>query len=106
MIKHIVMWKLKDFAEGADRFENAGKIKTMLESLKGVIEQIEYIEVGVNFNTSEMAYDAVLISEFENEQKLDEYKNHPEHLKVAQFVAKVKENRAVVDYLMVDGFRE
>lgn len=101
MIRHIVMWKLKDYAEGSDRLENAGKIKTMLESLRGVIVQIKHIEVGINLNTSDMAYDAVLISEFEDEQSLDEYKNHPEHLKVADFVAKVREKRAVVDYLML-----
>jgi Stress responsive A/B Barrel Domain. len=100
MIKHIVMWKLKDYAEGAEKLDNAKKIKTMLEGLKGVIGQIKYIEVGVNTNTSDMAYDAVLISEFEDEIKLNEYKNHPEHLKVADFVAKVREKRAVVDYLI------
>lgn len=100
MIKHIVMWKLKDFAEGCSRKENAQKIKTMLEALKGKIEQIVYLEVGINAISSDMAYDAVLISEFEDEQQLKEYKNHPEHVKVSGFVAKVKENRAVVDYLM------
>lgn len=99
MIKHIVMWKLKDFAEGCDRKQNAEKIKAMLEALKGKIEQISYMEVGINLKDSDMAYDAVLVSEFESEQKLEEYKNHPEHVKVSEFVAKVRENRAVVDYL-------
>lgn len=100
MIKHIVMWKLKDFAEGCSKEENAQKIKNMLENLKGKIEQIVYLEVGINTNSSDMAYDAVLISEFEDEQKLKEYKNHPEHVKVSDFVAKVREGRAVVDYMI------
>ena len=39
MIKHIVMWKLKDFAEGGSKLENAKKIKDMLEALKDKIEQ-------------------------------------------------------------------
>ena len=100
MIKHVVMWKLKDFAEGCDRKENANKIKTLLEGLKDKIEQIVYLEVGVNLNDSNMAFDAVLISEFQDIHGLEIYKNHPEHLKVADFVAKVRLDRAVVDYLM------
>ena len=100
MIKHVVMWKLKDFAEGCDRKENANKIKTLLEGLKDKIEQIVYLEVGVNLNDSNMAFDAVLISEFQDMLGLEIYKNHPEHLKVADFVAKVRLDRAVVDYLM------
>ena len=100
MIKHVVMWKLKDFAEGCDRKENALKIKALLEGLRGKIEQIVKMEVGINLNDSGMAFDAILISEFEDLDKLEIYKNHPEHVKVADFVAKVRQDRAVVDYLM------
>ena len=100
MIRHIVMWKLKDFAEGCSKEENAAKIKAMLEELKGKIGQIVSLEVGINAIPSAMAYDAVLISEFESEQKLEEYQKHPEHVKVSGFVAKVRESRAVVDYIL------
>lgn len=100
MIKHIVMWKLKDFAEGRKKADNALTIKTQLEALKSKIEVIEQIEVGVNINPSEGAFDAVLCSEFKDEEALATYKNHPEHLKVAGFVAKVRENRVVVDYVV------
>ncbi len=34
MLKHIVMWKLKDLAEGVSKEENTLKVKTRLESLK------------------------------------------------------------------------
>lgn len=30
MIKHIVMWRLKDFANGADKGEKAKKLKASL----------------------------------------------------------------------------
>jgi len=92
------MWKLKDFAEGCSKQENALKIKSMLESLKGKVEQIIELEVGININNSDMAYDAVLISKFEDEKKLEEYKKHPEHVKVSNFVSKVREGRVVVDF--------
>lgn len=98
MIKHIVMWKLKDFSEGADREENARKIKEKLEALIPIIKEVKKLEVGINFEKSDMAYDVVLYSEFENERELDTYQNHPEHQNVVQFIVKVKERRVVVDY--------
>lgn len=33
MIKHIVMWKFKENAEGCTKDENIAKIKAMLEAL-------------------------------------------------------------------------
>lgn len=98
MIKHIVMWKLEDFAEGSSKEENARKIKELLEGLKDKIEEIRHIEVGINFEASEFAYDVALYSEFDSVEKLNIYQKHPEHLKVAQFVGKVKAKRVVVDY--------
>lgn len=98
MLKHIVMWKLKDYAEGASKAENAVKIKEMLNSLVGRIPEIKALEVGININTSEQAYDAVLYTEFEDDKALETYQNHPEHKKVSEFVGKVRLGRAVADY--------
>jgi hypothetical protein len=98
MIKHIVMWKLKDFADNRSKNENMQIMKNMLENLEDKIAEIEKMEVGFNINSSEMAYDLVLYSEFKNEEALGIYQNHPEHIKVKEFVAKVREKRVVVDY--------
>ncbi len=98
MIKHIVLWKLKDFAEGASKAQNAERMKRELEALKMNISVIRHIEVGINIMPSEAAYDVALYSEFATESDLNSYQKHPEHLKIADFVAKVRENRVVVDY--------
>ncbi|WP_434297518.1 Dabb family protein [Clostridium sporogenes] len=98
MIKHIVMWKLKEFAEGKSKLENANKIKTSLEDLQNRIDEVKLIEVGVNINNFKQAYDVVLYSEFENLEDLNLYQNHPDHLKVGEFINKVKEERIVTDY--------
>jgi len=98
MIKHIVMWKLKEIAECGDRTQNAKKMKHDLEGLKIVIPQIKHIEVGLNSLPSEGSYDIVLYSEFENEKDLEIYQKHPDHVKVAEFISTVRERRAVVDY--------
>ena len=98
MLKHIVLFKLKPAAESASKEENAKKIKRDLEALKGVIPQIRHIEVGINVILSDAAYDIAIYSEFANEADLSTYAKHPEHVKVAEFVGKVKESRVVVDY--------
>jgi len=98
MITHIVMWKLKEVAEGATKQENAFKIKKNLEALKDKIEVIKNIEVGININKSDMAYDVILNSEFENIDALNEYQKHPEHIKAGGFIAAVTEKRVVADY--------
>lgn len=98
MIKHVVMWKLKNFAEGASKEQNANKLKVELESLKSKIPQIRHIEVGINMIPSDAANDVALYSEFATLQDLDLYQKHPEHLKIADFAGKVRESRAVVDY--------
>ena len=45
MIKHIVMFRLKDSAEGHSKAENARKLKILLESLKEKIPVVKCLEV-------------------------------------------------------------
>ena len=98
MVKHIVMWKLKAFAEGKNKEENILVLKEKLEKLKTVLPEIRHLELGVNFNSSDQAYDVVLYSEFKNRKDLELYQKHPEHQEVAEFVGKIRSERKVVDY--------
>ena len=99
MLKHIVLFKLKPSAEGATKEENAKKIKHDIEALKSAIPQIRHIEVGINTIPSDASYDIAIYSEFSNENDLTIYAKHPEHVKVAEFVGRVRESRVVVDYI-------
>ncbi len=98
MVKHIVMWKFKDFAEGLTKEENLLKVKSMLEALPGKIEFIREIRVEFNINNKEGMYDAVLISSFDTLDDVKRYRVHPEHIKISQYVALIKTDRASVDY--------
>lgn len=98
MIKHIVMWRLKESADNATKKENAERLKEKLESLKDKIDEIKKIEVGININPSESAFDVVLYSEFEDPEALNNYQNHPEHKKIVDFVSRIRTDRCVVDY--------
>jgi Stress responsive A/B Barrel Domain. len=92
------MWRLKDFANGAGKEENAKKLKSLLEALKDKISQIKNIEVGINTSGSDAASDVVLYSEFESMEDLNAYQEHPEHKKIVGFVNEVRSERRVVDY--------
>ncbi len=94
MIKHIVMWKFKDEAAEADRLE----MKRRLESLLGVVPPLLKIEVGMDIVGSDASKDMVLYSEFHSLDDLKAYAEHPEHLKVVEFVKPLVRERAVVDY--------
>lgn len=98
MIKHIVMWKFKDFAEGATKEENILKVKSMLEALPDKIDFIREMNVKINVNPKEGMYDAILISAFDSLDDVNRYRVHPEHKKVSSFVALIRESRASVDY--------
>ena len=100
MLKHIVLFKLKENAEGASKEENARKIKADLEALAGKIPQIRHMEVGINCIPGDAAYYVAIYSEFAHEADLSLYAKHPEHVKVAEFVGKVRESRVVVDYII------
>jgi 2-methylisocitrate lyase-like PEP mutase family enzyme len=97
-VRHIVMWRLKDEAEGAAKAENALRIKAQLEGLTRLIHQVLCLEVGINQNSSEAAYDVVLYSEFNNQADLEACQKHPEYVRVAEFIEKVQEESRVVDY--------
>jgi hypothetical protein len=98
MVKHIVMWKLKDQAEGATREENARKLKETLQAMVGKIPQIVELEVGIQMRVDETAYDMVLTTSFKTREDLDQYQKHPDHQQVAAFVKKIVSDRKVVDY--------
>lgn len=94
MIKHIVMWKLKE----ENKESNALKIKKDLENLKDQIKEIKAIEVGIDINKSDAVYDVVLYSTFNNQEDLNAYQIHPKHKAAGVFVKEVTVNRVVVDY--------
>ena len=98
MLKHIVLWKFKENAEGGSAAENISAVKKMLEGLFGKIPEILSIHVRKNTFSFAGNYDVALIAEFESETELKAYQAHPLHVEAAAFVKKVTEARAAVDY--------
>ena len=80
MVKHIVLWKLKDEAEGNDKDTNMRIIKERLEALVGVVPGLLKLEVGFNYVKND--FDLCLYSEFVSNEALENYDSHPAHLAV------------------------
>ena len=98
MIKHIVMWKLKDFAEGADKAANVEKMKQKLESCAKLVPGTLKFEVALAQPGLEATYDVVLYSEFDSKESLDAYADHPVHVAVKPFIGAVRLERQCMDY--------
>ena len=94
MVKHIVMFDFKD----ENREENLQKAKVMLEALLESVPSLKNMEVGINFSEEERAMDLSLYSEFDNNEGLEAYAIHPEHLKVVEFIKSVATASKVSDY--------
>lgn len=97
MVRHLVMWKV-DATEERTKEENMQEMKVRLMGLKGEIDQLKEIAVGINVNSSDAAYDVVLESTFDSQTDLDAYQVHPKHVAVRDFVRTVASARVVVDY--------
>ena len=98
MIKHIVMWKLKDQAEGADRATNARLMKQKLDACANLVPGIVKFETALAAPGLEATYDVVLYSEFADKAALDAYQDHPEHVAIKPFIGAVREARQCMDY--------
>lgn len=95
MIVHIVMFKFKE----ENKAENLTKTEVMLNALVTKIDGLKSMEVGIDFNQSERAFDMSLYSTFESKEDLAVYATHPAHLEVVAFIKEVTEASKVVDYI-------
>lgn len=98
MVKHVILWQLKDELQGNEKENIKNGIKEGLESLKGKIPGLVEIKVNTNGLASSNA-DLMLDSLFEDEASLKGYSGHPEHVAVADTkVRPYTKTRVCLDY--------
>ena len=97
MIRHIVMWKFKEYAEGKSKQENMEIVKDKLYSLVPMLSIIKRMEIGFDILKTDASMDLVLLTEFDSLDDLKAYANSPEHLAVGEYIKKVVEIRVVHD---------
>lgn len=100
MVRHIVMWTLKEEAEGGSAAENAAIMKEKLEALNGRIEGLSHLEVSFDIIAADPECHVVLCSEHDDVDALNHYQGHPEHQACVSFVKKVAASRKALDYVI------
>ena len=99
MIRHIVMFKFKEEAEGRSKKENLELTKKIFKNLKPSISVILKDEIKINLEEADKNnYDFIYIADFENLETLNEYAVHPEHVKCINFLKTVRDERAAIDF--------
>ena len=97
MIKHIVLFKLKNEMPVDVKLAAMNAFKEAIEVLPARIPVIRKIEVGLNMNPAE-TWSIALYSEFDTLEDVKFYATHPDHVAAGKLIAEVKESRACVDY--------
>lgn len=82
MVKHLILWKLKDELTTEEKQKIKEEIKTGLEGLQGKIPGLAEIKVQIEGLESSNA-DLMLDSTFTDEEALKGYSVHPAHVEVA-----------------------
>ena len=98
MVKHIILWQLKDEFSADEKRKIAEDIKQGLEGLAGQIEGLVSIKVNIDFLPTSNA-DVMLYSVLEDEESLKGYAVHPDHVYAADtFVRPYTETRLCLDF--------
>ena len=98
MVKHIILWKLKDGISDAEKSEIKKNAKNALEGLNEKIDGLLEIHLRTEALPSSNA-DMMLISCFDNAESLAGYQKHPLHLAAANnFVRPFTGQRLCLDF--------
>lgn len=99
MIRHVVMFKFLENAEGRTKEENVRLTADMLNALQGVVPTLKASNVYIGAACADKSNcDLLLISDFDSFEDLQAYIVHPRHKAVGEFMRPLRESRACVDF--------
>lgn len=99
MIKHIVLWTIRDTGNPRGKLEVMAELKSKLLALREEIREVKSLEVHFNaISAPQDNFEVVLECEFDSWADLETYQRHAAHVEVAEYVRNVRQNRASIDY--------
>lgn len=99
MVKHIILWKLRENLTEAEKNSVKANIKRQLESLVGKVPGLLDVKVHVDGRLDSSTADIMLDSTLQSPQALREYATHPEHVAVADtYVRPYTAMRSCLDF--------
>jgi hypothetical protein len=98
MIRHIVLFKLKEFATETEKMAASHEVKKRLDELPEQIELIRRYEAGIDVRKLSWSYDIVLAMDFDSMADLDAYTLHPAHQAFVTFNKDYSISKVCADY--------
>ena len=98
MIRHIVMFKLKDYNLESEKMAAAALVKKRLDELPSKINEIRNYEAGIDIRRLNWSYDIVLTMDFDTLADLEAYIIHPDHKKFIEFNKDFSVDKVCIDY--------
>ncbi|MGN1257105.1 MAG: Dabb family protein [Bacteroidaceae bacterium] len=83
MVKHIILWKLREDLSAEEKASVKTGIKAGLEGLKGVVPGLLSIQVQIDGVLPSSNADVMLDCTLESAEALKGYAQHPAHVEVA-----------------------
>lgn len=96
-VRHIVSWKMNGETAEARKIQ-ATEIAEALRALPATVPGIAAFDVRLNEFNADANWDLVLVSDHHDQEALDTYATHPDHLEVVSLVKARAASRAGVDF--------
>ena len=100
VLKHVVMWRFLDEAEGRTKQENMRYCAERLRSLVGLAPTLMALKIGEDELHSPASYDMALICDFVNLEGMLAYRDFPPHKEISAYIGKVTSARVVSDFFV------
>ncbi|MBT3241594.1 MAG: Dabb family protein [Bacteroidetes bacterium] len=98
MIRHIVLFKLREFSSEEERNQALEDVLLNFRSLKGEIPQIREYQVQANIVEGIASCDVIINSCFDSLADLKAYQTHPAHQYAVEQNKQWSESKVVADY--------
>ena len=98
MIRHIVMFKLKEFPGESEKLAAAQEVINRLDELPSKIDVIRKYEAGIDIRKLSWSFDIVLTMDFDTMADLDAYTIHPSHQEFIAFNKAYSVDKVCIDY--------
>jgi hypothetical protein len=98
MIRHIVMFKLRNFDNETEKTAAATELLRRLNELPSKIDLIRKYEAGIDIRKLEWSYDISLVMDFDTMADVDAYTVHPAHQEFVAFNKDFSIAKVCVDY--------
>ena len=100
ILKHIVMWKSLDNAEGKTKAANMRFSAENLRTLVGVAPTLLRLSVGEDVLGSPASFDMALVADFKSVEDMLAYRDFPRHAEISNYIRRVISDRKVVDFFI------